>query len=64
MLKFTMCLHRKAGMSREEFQAYWFDNHGPLVKSLAPALNIQRYVQVHGIDSPLNAAFRKSRGGP
>jgi len=34
------------------------------VRSLAGALNIRRYVQVHALDLPINEGFRKSRGGP
>lgn len=64
MVKFTMCLHRLPFLSPEAFQTYWFEQHGPLVRSVAGELNILRYVQVHGLDHPLNAGFRKSRGGP
>ena len=64
MIKFTMCLHRKPGMTLAEFHDYWLNKHGPLVISLAPALNIRRYVQVHALDKPHNDYFRKSRGGP
>ena len=64
MIKFTMCLHRLPGLSPEEFHAYWLNNHGPLVRSLADVLNIRRYVQVHALDRPINEGFRKSRGGP
>jgi uncharacterized protein (TIGR02118 family) len=64
MVKFTMCLHRLPHLTPEEFHAYWYEKHGPLVRSLAPVLNIRRYVQVHALDRPINEAFRKSRGAP
>ena len=64
MVKFTMCLHRLPGLTPEQFHDYWLNRHGPLVRSLAPALNIRRYVQVHALDRPINEGFRKSRGGP
>ena len=64
MVKFTMCLHRLPSLTPEEFQAYWYEKHGPLVRSLAPVLRIRRYVQVHALDLPINEGFRKSRGGP
>ena len=64
MIKFSMCLRRLPRLSPEEFYAYWYNDHGPLVRSLADVLNIQRYVQVHALDHPLNDGFRKSRGGP
>ncbi len=47
MLKFVYVLHRKPGMTLEEFQQYWLDHHGPLVKGFAATLGIQRYIQVH-----------------
>ena len=40
-------LRRLAHLSRDEFQAYWFDVHGPLVASHADTLGIVRYQQVH-----------------
>ena len=40
-------LRRLPHLSRDEFQAYWFDVHGPLVASYAPTLGIVRYQQVH-----------------
>jgi uncharacterized protein (TIGR02118 family) len=64
MLKLTFCLHRRADLSREEFQRYWRDTHGPLVRSHAKALGIVRYVQTHTGHDELGAALRSSRGGP
>jgi uncharacterized protein (TIGR02118 family) len=64
VIKLVFCLKRKAGLSREEFQTYWRENHAPLVASVADTLNIRRYVQVHTADTPMNAAIRGSRGGP
>lgn len=40
-------LRRSGHLSRDEFQAYWFDEHGPLVASHASTLGIVRYQQVH-----------------
>ena len=64
MIKLTFCIHRLPHMSREEFQSYWLDTHGPLVKQHAPALNIRRYLQQHPMDDPINDAIQKSRGTP
>ena len=47
MIKLSFCLRRLSPLSREEFQRYWFDTHGPLVRKHAEALRIQRYVQTH-----------------
>jgi uncharacterized protein (TIGR02118 family) len=48
-------------MSLEEFQRYWLENHGPLVRKHAATLRIKRYVQVHRKDTPANEAMRASR---
>jgi uncharacterized protein (TIGR02118 family) len=45
-----------------EFHRYWRDQHGPLVRSLQPALDIRRYVQTHRVETPLNEVLRVSRG--
>jgi uncharacterized protein (TIGR02118 family) len=64
VVKLTFCLKRRSELSLEEFQAYWRDTHAPLVRERADVLRIKRYVQVHTVDSPVNAALRASRGGP
>ena len=51
-------------MSREEFQRYWFEQHGPLVRSFADVLGIRRYVQVHTLPAGTQAALRASREAP
>jgi len=47
MVKLTCLVRRRAGMSPEEFHAYWRDNHGPLVASTASGSHVIRYVQHH-----------------
>ena len=64
MVKLVFCLHRLPALSREEFQRYWRERHGPLVRRHAATLRIQRYVQLHSCDDPLNDVLRASRGGP
>ena len=64
MIELVALLPRKAGMSREEFHRYWRERHGPLVRRHAATLRIQRYVQLHSCDDPLNDVLRASRGGP
>jgi uncharacterized protein (TIGR02118 family) len=49
-------------MTREEFQAYWRDQHAPLVSRHAEALRIRRYVQTHASSSELGAAQSAARG--
>jgi uncharacterized protein (TIGR02118 family) len=64
MLKLVFCLRRLSTLSRADFQRYWREQHGPLVRRHAPALRIRRYVQLHTLDHPLQDALRASRGGP
>ncbi len=61
MVKLTFCARRLPHMSLEEFQRYWLENHGPLVRDRAAVLRIRRYVQVHRLDTPINEAMRASR---
>lgn len=61
MVKLIFCLRRLPHLSLEEFQRYWLEAHGPLVRARADILRIRRYVQVHTLDSPLNEAVRRSR---
>ena len=63
MIRITFLLRRKAELSREAFQEYWLEKHGPLVASHARRLNIMRYVQVHTIEDPANDAMAEARGG-
>lgn len=62
MIKFVYCARRLPRLSREEFQRYWRETHGPLVRRHAGALRIRRYVQVHTLENPINDALRESRG--
>ena|SRR5437867_8485417 len=62
MIKLVYCLRRQSHLSREEFQRYWRETHGPLVRERAETLNISRYVQVHTRDGGLNEALQASRG--
>lgn len=62
MIKLTFCLRRQEHLSRDEFQTYWRDQHGPLVQQHAGALGLLRYVQVHTLSDPLNDAMRSVRG--
>jgi uncharacterized protein (TIGR02118 family) len=63
MIKLTFCLTRLPHLTREQFQGYWFNTHGPLVASVRETLRIRRYVQMHSLPTDLSAALRESRGG-
>jgi len=62
MVKLIFCVKRHPNMSRDAFQAYWLNHHGPLFQKFADTYRAVRYVQSHTIDSPLNENIRKSRG--
>ena len=64
MIRLTFCLRRLPSLTREEFQRYWLETHGPLVRKHAKALNLRRYVQLHTLGVSSNHAIRASRGGP
>jgi uncharacterized protein (TIGR02118 family) len=64
MIKLSFCLRRLPQLSREEFQRYWFDTHGPLVRKHSDALRIQRYVQTHTVLGDAADTLRATRGGP
>jgi uncharacterized protein (TIGR02118 family) len=64
MIKLSFCLNRLPGLSRLEFQKYWFEKHAPLVKKHSSVLRIRRYVQTHALSTPFNDAIRASREAP
>jgi len=64
MIKLTFCLVRLPSLSRQEFQKYWYDTHAPLVASVAGALGIRRYVQMHSLPAEASAGLRASRAAP
>ena len=64
MVKLVFCLRRLPQLSRADFQRYWREEHGPLVRRHAATLRIRRYVQLHTREDALNDVLRASRGGP
>jgi uncharacterized protein (TIGR02118 family) len=63
MIRLVFLLRRKPGASLAEFQTYWRNEHAPLVASFQTKLGILKYVQVHTLDDPSNAAAATARGG-
>ena len=61
VLKLTFCLHRLPTLSLAEFHDYWLTRHGPLVRSLQPALGMLRYVQLHRLPGDLAELDARSR---
>lgn len=62
MIKFVMCITRHPGMSREAFNDYWQNKHGPFFMENAAAMRAKKYVQSQTIDTPVNEGLRSSRG--
>lgn len=62
MIKFVMCITRHPDMTREQFQDYWLNKHGPFFMENASAMRAKKYVQSHTLETPLNAGLRESRG--
>lgn len=62
IVKFYYVLHRLPSLSREDFQLYWRMNHGPLIRSWAPAMGVLRYIQVHTLDDTIAEQPRADRG--
>jgi uncharacterized protein (TIGR02118 family) len=50
MVKSIALAHRKTGLTREEYNRYWKEQHGPLAARLIPGL--RRYVQNHFVSMP------------
>lgn len=62
MIKLVMCLTRRSDISREQFQDYWLNQHGPFFMKNAEVMRAKKYLQSHTINSPLNIGMRESRG--
>jgi len=59
MVKYIICATRKAGMTWEEFDGYWRNHHGAVVKSVPEFMrHVRKYVQCHLVRgaAPLGAA--------
>lgn len=60
MIKLTFCLRRRGDLTREQFQDYWLNVHGPLVRERAEVLSVRRYVQAHTLElGGIHRAFQK-----
>ncbi len=62
LVKLFYCLRHPHGQSAEEAQRYWRTAHGPIIRSIAQAGGILRYLQVHRVEDELEGALRQARG--
>jgi uncharacterized protein (TIGR02118 family) len=59
MIKLSVCVMRRADLSHEQFDTYWREQHGPLIKTVTDFnRHIRRYVQCHRLasDVPLGGS--------
>jgi uncharacterized protein (TIGR02118 family) len=62
VIKFVMCLCRHPKMTREQFQDYWLNKHGPFFQKHAGDMRAKKYVLSCTLNTPINEELRKSRG--
>jgi uncharacterized protein (TIGR02118 family) len=62
LIKLVFTIRRREGMTRDEFQRYWRNEHAALVEHHAEVLRIRRYVQTHAVDTDADEALAGSRG--
>jgi uncharacterized protein (TIGR02118 family) len=62
MVKLVYCLRKRADISSEELYRYWLNDHGPLVRKFAEAIQAKKYVQSHTVAPDMNQMFREGRG--
>jgi hypothetical protein len=66
--KLVFCVRKRADMSNEDFQKYWLERHGPLVRSLYESgkfPGMLRYVQSHTLFGEPSDRLQASRNsGP
>ena len=51
MIKSIALAHRKTGLTREEYNRYWKEQHAPLAAKLIPG--VRKYVQNHFVEIPV-----------
>jgi uncharacterized protein (TIGR02118 family) len=64
MIKLTFCLRRLPELTRAEFQEYWRETHGALVREHRAALKFEDYRQIHTIEDPIGTALAEIRHAP
>lgn len=62
MVTIHFCLHRKPGLSMQDFDRYWMGPHADLVRRLAPQLSIISYVQHAAVGPEAALMMQQMRG--
>ncbi|KAK0391454.1 hypothetical protein NLU13_0955 [Sarocladium strictum] len=47
LIRISVCIHRRKGISEEDFHRYWAHEHGPLAAEWLKRCGIVKYVQYH-----------------
>jgi uncharacterized protein (TIGR02118 family) len=63
MIKLVVCMKKLPHLSQAEFQRFWLEEHGPIVRKNAQARRIKRYTQVHPDGAVALAGIVERRGG-
>lgn len=61
VVRVSVYIRRKAGMSQEEFNHYWSHVHGPVVRPLLEKMGFLKYTQVS--DAPWHSHFAPQSPG-
>jgi len=62
IIKIHFPLRHLESLEEAEVRRYWLTNHGPIIRSHAPASGLLRYVQVHRAGHALDDQLRADRG--
>jgi hypothetical protein len=62
MVKVFLLLRRAPHLTREQFLAYWREQHSELVLRTAAAMGIRRYTQNYPLHHPMGETMRTGRG--
>lgn len=62
MIKCVFLLRRQPHLSREEFLAYWRNQHAKLAAEVSKTMRMKRYVQLHPLQHPMGELLAQSRG--
>ena len=57
LIRVTVCVNRRPGMTEDEFSDYWVNNHGPLATEWLLRCGIVRYVQVRNERSQISLIY-------
>ncbi len=61
MIKLVYCIRKRADISVDEFNRYWWEEHGPKVKSVRKVTGALKYVQSYLCAPELNQQIQASR---